>query len=58
MKQTINRLLRYGLDYAANPPKRFTVKPLALGTPPEVWERWKDMSAQEILDDLDGEFRP
>jgi hypothetical protein len=60
MKQTVNRVLRSGLVYAANPvkPKRFVVKPIkGLGTA-EQWARWKDMSSQEILDDLDGEFRP
>jgi hypothetical protein len=58
MKQTVNRVLRSGLAQAANPvkPKRFVVKPFDLGTPAQ-WERWKNLSAQEILDDLDGEFR-
>jgi hypothetical protein len=60
MKQTINRVLRSGLIYAAKPPRprRFVVKPLDLGTTPEQWKKWKDMSAQEIIDDLDGDFRP
>lgn len=60
MKQTVNRLLRSGLAQTASPakPKRFVVKPLDLGTTPEQWARWADKSAQEILDDLDGEFRP
>jgi hypothetical protein len=60
MKATVNRMLRSGLAQAANPPKPrpFVVKPIqGLGSR-EQWTRWKDMSAQEILDDLDGEFHP
>jgi hypothetical protein len=59
MKQTVNRVLRCGLTQAAKPvkPKRFVVKPFDLGITPAQWERWKDLSAQEILDDLDGDFR-
>ena len=56
MKQTVNRALRSGLALVAKPikPRRFVVKPLDLGTTPEQWERWKNMSSQELLDDMDG----
>ncbi len=56
MKHTINRVLRCGLVSSANPAKRkkFVVTPLNLGSTPEQWERWKDMSVQEILDDSDA----
>jgi hypothetical protein len=55
MKQTINRVMRVGLANAVPPQKRkrFVVKPLDLGTTPEQWERWKDLSIQEILDEAE-----
>lgn len=58
MKQTINRVLRTGLIQVANPPKpkRFVVKPVTGLGSPEQWARWKDMSTQELLDDLEGGF--
>lgn len=58
MKQTVNRLLRSGLAAASKPApsKPFVVKPLPPMGTPEQWDRWKDMSAQKILDELDGEF--
>jgi hypothetical protein len=54
-KRTVNRLLRAGLQHAANPPrpKRFIVKPLDLGTTPEQWDRWKDMKLEDILDEAE-----
>jgi hypothetical protein len=54
-KQTVNRLLRAGLQQAARPPKqkRFVVKPLDLGTTREQWERWKDMKLEDILEEAE-----
>lgn len=57
MKQTINRVLRHGLAEAATPSRRgkFVVKPLDLGTTAEQWDRWKDMSVWDILDEGEEE---
>jgi hypothetical protein len=55
MKQTVNRVLRSGLIYAANPPKpkRFVVKPLDLGTTPEQWAKWSGMKLEDILEEAE-----
>ena len=58
MKQTVNRVLRSGLVYAAHPPKpkRFVVKPLDTGLTSEQWKQWEDrgMSIEDILDEAEG----
>ena len=56
-KQTLDRVLRCGIDHLNRPtkPKRFVVKPLDLGTTPEQWARWEGMKLEEILEE--GERR-
>jgi hypothetical protein len=56
MKQTVNRVLRYGLAQAANPakPKKFVVKPIEGLTTPEQWAKWSGKSIWEILEEVEG----
>ena len=55
MKQTVNRLLRTGLQQAANPPKptRFVVKPFDTGITSEQWKRWEGRKLEDILEEAE-----
>lgn len=55
MKQTVNRLLRSGLNHVNRPakPKRFVVKPLDLGTTREQWAAWEGRKLEEILEEAE-----
>lgn len=52
-KQTINRVLRCGVDHLNHPVKRkrFVVKPLDTGIKPEQWAAWEGKKLEEILED-------
>ena len=55
LKQTVNRLLRAGLQNAAKPPKprRFVVKPIATGLTAEQWQVWDGAKIEDILEEAD-----
>jgi len=55
LKQTVNRLLRAGLQQAANPPKpaNFVVKPFDTGLTAEHWERWDGAKVEDILEEAE-----
>jgi len=55
LKKTVNRLLRAGLQQAANPPKptRFVVKPLDTGLTAEHWHRWDGVKIEDILEEAE-----
>ena len=52
LKQTVNQLLRAGLQQAAAPvkPRPFRVKPKKVGLPPE----WTSGSVPELIEMLEG----
>lgn len=54
-KQTVNRVLRCGIDHISRPakPKRFVVKPLDLGTTPEQWAAWEGRKLEDILEEAE-----
>jgi hypothetical protein len=54
-KQTVNRLLRAGLQQAAKPakPARFVVTPLNTGLTAEDWRAWDGAKIDDILDEAD-----
>lgn len=58
MKQTVNRLLRCGLNAAAHPlqPKRFVVKPLDTGLTRKDWDQWEGRKIEEILEEAEQRF--
>jgi hypothetical protein len=55
MKQTINRLLRCGLNSVRQPskPKRFVVKPLDTGITRKQWAAWEGKKLEEILEEAE-----
>jgi hypothetical protein len=54
-KETIDRVLRCGVDHLNDSPKRkrFVVKPLDLGTTPEQWEAWEGRKLEDILEEAE-----
>jgi hypothetical protein len=56
-KQTIDRVLRCGVDHLNDPPKRkpFVVKPLDTGITAEQWAAWEGTKLEDILDEAERE---
>ncbi|HZQ42870.1 MAG TPA: hypothetical protein VFA99_06435 [Acidobacteriaceae bacterium] len=56
-KQTVNRVLRCGVDHLNHPAKRkrFTVKPLDTGITAEQWAAWEGRKLEDILDEAERE---
>ena len=54
-KQTVNRVLRCGIDHIGRPvkPKRFVVVPLDTGITREQWAAWEGKKLEEILEEAE-----